>query len=91
MSFLRVLALALGSAVPRQVARRRNARLPALPVIHVDNGPNSEAAQKAHYVVLVSLDGFRWDYAKRDGATHLLALGKQGVWAPEGMMPSYPR
>src|SRR6202012_2261456 len=62
----------------------------ALPVIHVDNGPNSEAAQKAHYVVLVSLDGFRWDYAKRDGAEHLLALGKQGVWAPEGMIPSFP-
>jgi alkaline phosphatase D len=41
-------------------------------------------------VVLVSLDGFRWDYARRDGATHLLALGKQGVWAPEGMLPSYP-
>jgi predicted AlkP superfamily pyrophosphatase or phosphodiesterase len=61
-----------------------------LPVIHVDNGPNSAAAQKAHYVVLVSLDGFRWDYAKRDGATHLLALGKQGVWAPQGMLPSYP-
>ena len=62
----------------------------ALPVIHVDNGPNSDAAQKAHYVVLVSLDGFRWDYAKRDGATHLLAIGKQGVWAPEGMLPSFP-
>ena len=61
-----------------------------LPVIHVDNGPNSAAAQNAHYVVLVSLDGFRWDYAKRDGATHLLALGKRGVWAPEGMIPSYP-
>ena len=61
-----------------------------LPVIHVDNGPNSEAAQKAHYVVLVSLDGFRWDYAKHDGAEHLLALGKQGVWAPEGMIPSFP-
>src|SRR6266567_5696731 len=63
---------------------------PALPLIHVDNGPNSEAAQKAHYLVLVSLDGFRWDYAKRDGATHLLAVGKAGVWAPEGMLPSYP-
>ena len=40
--------------------------------------------------MLVSLDGFRWDYAKRDNATHLLALGKAGVWAPEGMFPSYP-
>src|SRR5271157_3909492 len=63
---------------------------PPLPVIHVDNGPNSAAAQAQHYVVLVSLDGFRWDYAKRDGAAHLLALGRHGVWAPEGMLPSYP-
>src|SRR5215472_3462025 len=63
---------------------------PALPLVHTDNGANSAAAQKAHYVVLVSLDGFRWDYAKRDGATHLLALGKAGAWAPEGMLPSYP-
>jgi predicted AlkP superfamily pyrophosphatase or phosphodiesterase len=63
---------------------------PGLPVVHVDNGPNSPAAEQAHYVVLVSLDGFRWDYARRDGATHLLALGKHGVWAPEGMLPSFP-
>jgi alkaline phosphatase D len=63
---------------------------PALPLVHVENGKNSDAAQKAHYIVLVSLDGFRWDYAKRDNAVNLLALGKKGVWAPEGMMPSYP-
>jgi alkaline phosphatase D len=63
---------------------------PALPVIHVDNGPNSAATQSKHYVVLVSLDGFRWDYAKRDNAKHLLALGKQGVWAADGMLPSFP-
>ena len=61
-----------------------------LPVIHTEHGPNSEAARKAHYVVLVSLDGFRWDYAKKYGAGHLLALGEEGVWAPEGMVPSYP-
>jgi alkaline phosphatase D len=66
------------------------AAAPHLPVIHVDNGPNSAVARKAHYVVLVSLDGFRWDYARRDHADHLLALGRQGVWAPEGMLPSYP-
>jgi len=59
-------------------------------VLHADNGQNTAAAQSAHYVVLVSLDGFRWNYAKREGATHLLALGKHGVWAPEGMIPSYP-
>ena len=63
---------------------------PALPLVHVDNGQNSESAQKAHYLVLVSLDGFRWDYVKRDGATHLMAMGRKGAWAPEGMLPSYP-
>jgi len=62
----------------------------ALPVLNGENSPNSQRARSQHYVVLVSLDGFRWDYAKRDGARHLLALGKQGVWAPEGMLPSYP-
>lgn len=62
----------------------------ALPVLHIDNGLNSAEAQKQHYVVLVSLDGFRWDYAVKFGANHLLALGKQGVWAPDGMLPSYP-
>ena len=59
-------------------------------VVHTDHGPNSAHALKQHYVVLVSLDGFRWDYAKKYGATHLLALGKQGVWAPQGMIPSFP-
>jgi len=63
---------------------------PALPLTHIDNGPNSAWAESQHYLVLVSLDGFRWDYATRDNATHLLALGKAGVWAPQGMLPSYP-
>lgn len=85
------LALGLGlAALPYSMAGQGTGADPALPVIHIDNGPNSAAAQKAHYVVLVSLDGFRWDYAKRDGATHLLALGRKGVWAPEGMVPSFP-
>ena len=81
------LLLMVAAVIPVASAQDFN---PALPLVHVDNGPNSEAAQKAHYVVLVSLDGFRWDYAKRDGATHLLAIGRKGVWAPEGMLPSYP-
>ena len=85
---LAVIAVALGIALAG--AAQEPKLSPALPLQHTDNGINSEAAQKAHYVVLVSLDGLRWDYARRDGARHLLALGKAGVWAPEGMMPSYP-
>ncbi len=86
---LALLAPFLGLLPIAQPARAQDLK-PALPLTHVENGPNSAAAQKAHYVVLVSLDGFRWDYARRDGATHLLALGHNGVWAPEGMLPSYP-
>src|ERR1035438_8118855 len=84
-----VAALAL-AAIQQPLAGQQAGLNPALPLVHVDHGPNSPAAQKAHYVVLVSLDGFRWDYAARDGAKNLLALGKQGVSAPEGMLPSYP-
>jgi predicted AlkP superfamily pyrophosphatase or phosphodiesterase len=60
------------------------------PVITVDHGPNTEAQQAKPYVVLVSLDGFRYDYAKKYGAKHLLELGGEGAIAPEGMIPSYP-
>jgi len=83
-----LLAVGLGLALPVPAQQPGNA--PTLSVIHVEHGPNSVAAQNAHYVVLVSLDGFRWDYPSKFGAPHLLALGKQGVWAPNGMLPSFP-
>jgi len=60
------------------------------PVIAVDHGPNALLQQQKHYVVMVSLDGFRYDYAKKYGAKHLLALAAQGASAPDGMIPSYP-
>jgi alkaline phosphatase D len=40
--------------------------------------------------VLVSIDGFRYDYAKLYGAPHLDAIAKDGAAAPDGMLPSYP-
>jgi len=83
-------ALALGLFLSAQEPSSFPGQNPALPLVHVEHGANSASAQGAHYVVLVSLDGFRWDYAKRDGAKNLLALGKKGVWAPEGMLPSFP-
>lgn len=62
----------------------------ASPVITVDHGPNAATQQSKHYVVLVSLDGFRYDYAKKYGARHLLAMAAHGASAPEGMIPAYP-
>lgn len=53
------------------------------------NTKNSAAQQQKPYVILISADGFRYDYAKKYNATNLLALSKNGVQA-ESMIPSYP-
>jgi predicted AlkP superfamily pyrophosphatase or phosphodiesterase len=60
------------------------------PVLKSEHGPNSAEQQKKHYVILVSLDGFRYDYAEKYHADNLVALGKAGATAPEGMIPAYP-
>jgi alkaline phosphatase D len=59
-------------------------------LIEVPNPPNNAAQQAKRYVVLVSLDGFRYDYATKYGAKNLLAMATRGASAPEGMIPSYP-
>jgi len=93
-SRLMLLVLGLGVGLPAIAqtasppAEEHKSHVPS--VIHTDHGPNSAHTLQQHYVVLVSLDGFRWDYAKKYGAAHLLALGKQGVFAPQGMLPSFP-
>ncbi|HEY6503413.1 MAG TPA: ectonucleotide pyrophosphatase/phosphodiesterase, partial [Chitinophagaceae bacterium] len=50
---------------------------------------NSIEQQQKPYVILISSDGFRHDYAERHGAKNLLALSSQGIQA-EAMIPSYP-
>jgi predicted AlkP superfamily pyrophosphatase or phosphodiesterase len=60
------------------------------PFIEVPNPPNSAAQQSKHYVILVSLDGFRYDYAQKYGAKNLMQMAALGASAPQGMIPSYP-
>jgi len=50
---------------------------------------NSPEQQKKPYVILISADGFRWDYAQMYHAQHLLDLSGEGVRA-ESMLPSFP-
>ena len=54
------------------------------------NPPNAAAQQAKHYVILVSLDGFRYDYAQKYGAKNLLQMAARGASAPNGMIPSFP-
>ena len=50
---------------------------------------NSSDQQDKPYVILISADGFRYDYAEKYHAEHLLALAAEGVKA-ESMTPSFP-
>lgn len=52
--------------------------------------PNLPGQHARPYVVLVSLNGFRYDYAKKYRATHLLVMAAHGASTPEGMIPAYP-
>ncbi|WP_250253808.1 ectonucleotide pyrophosphatase/phosphodiesterase [Chryseobacterium sp. Marseille-Q3244] len=50
---------------------------------------NSIEAQSKPYVIMISTDGFRYDYAKKYNAENLLKLSENGVKA-KAMIPSYP-
>lgn len=57
---------------------------------HVVKGrKNAAATLTKPYVILISADGFRYDYAKKYNATNLLRLGGGGVQA-KSMIPSFP-
>jgi len=60
------------------------------PPITVERGPNTPEQQAKPYVILVSLDGFRYDYPRIYHSPNLDALGARGASAPEGMIPAYP-
>jgi Type I phosphodiesterase / nucleotide pyrophosphatase len=61
----------------------------AAPIV-VEHGPNTAEQQAKPYVILVSLDGFRYDYPRIYHSPNLDALGARGASAPEGMIPAYP-
>jgi predicted AlkP superfamily pyrophosphatase or phosphodiesterase len=50
---------------------------------------NSPRQQQKPYVILISADGFRYDYAEKHHAKNLLAFSGKGVRAAS-MIPSYP-
>ncbi|QCX38492.1 alkaline phosphatase family protein [Aureibaculum algae] len=50
---------------------------------------NSKASLEKPYVILISLDGFRWDYVEKYKPPHLSNFIKNGVKA-ESLIPSFP-
>ncbi|MFC7347968.1 ectonucleotide pyrophosphatase/phosphodiesterase [Chryseobacterium zhengzhouense] len=57
-------------------------------IVIPDRYNNAEAMQKP-YVIMISTDGFRYDYAKKYKAENLLKFSKEGIQA-KAMLPSYP-
>lgn len=56
---------------------------------HIAGRKNYAENYNKPYVILISADGFRHDYAKKYNAENLLRLSKNGV-VSKGMIPSYP-
>lgn len=50
---------------------------------------NSKASLKKPYVILISLDGFRWDYVEKYQPPHISNFIENGVKA-ESLIPSFP-
>ena len=50
---------------------------------------NSKTSLEKPYLILISLDGFRWDYVDRFNPPHLSNFIKNGVKA-ESLIPSFP-
>lgn len=96
MNPARVLALLTAFsgllAAPAQQGKKTSAppATDAGQIVDLPGRPNDAHAQRQHYVVLVSLDGFRYDYPQEHSAPNIAALAAGGATAPDGMLPSYP-
>lgn len=55
----------------------------------IANRQNDDKSLKKPYVILISADGFRYDYAQKYGAENILKLSENGVQA-KFMLPSFP-
>jgi predicted AlkP superfamily phosphohydrolase/phosphomutase len=58
-------------------------------LLYAPEARNSAQLAEAPYVVLVSIDGFRHDYATKFQAPHLTRIGETGVIA-DSLVPVYP-
>jgi len=84
LSYLVLLCCVLGAR-----AQVKNEAAPDTVMRIVEGRKNTPEQEKKPYVILISADGFRYDYAKKYDAQHLLDLSSTGVRA-KAMIPSFP-
>ena len=84
LSYLVLLCCILGAR-----AQVKNEAAPDTVMRVVEGRKNTPEQEKKPYVILISADGFRHDYAKKYDAQHLLKLSGTGVRA-KAMIPSFP-
>ena len=84
-------AVAIGAAMLMGAGPARNAPLlsGAVPARRAPILSGAAQARRPPIVLLISLDGFRWDQIQRPGAVNLRALAARGVRA-ERLVPSFP-
>lgn len=58
--------------------------------IVVEGRTNSSETLQKPYVILISADGFRFDYIRKFKASNLDSIGREGVCARRGMYPTFP-
>lgn len=56
----------------------------------VANRKNAASTYQKPYVILISADGFRYDYIEKYNAKNLEEIATKNIWAKQGMYPSYP-
>lgn len=56
----------------------------------VQGRKNTSKTYEKPYVVLISIDGFRYDYIQQYGAENISKIAQENVWAKEGMYPAFP-
>lgn len=58
--------------------------------IVIQDRTNAVETYQKPYVILISADGFRYDYMEKFNTQNLKNLANKGVYSPRGMYPSYP-
>ncbi|TXH21895.1 MAG: alkaline phosphatase family protein [Chitinophagaceae bacterium] len=75
--------------IPFMVSAQKDKKVDTSQIV-ISGRSNAISTHQKPYVILISADGFRYDYFKKYNANHLLNIANNGVWAKNGMYPSYP-